>query len=164
MCYLCKEQRTCDIKSFVFTSIEDFHTHWQSEHSSDTFPRFYVVDLLACNVSNCNYRSSFSGLLNHHKKHLGEIFVAIQNGRCALCLYPGPNLNTHACNALEDIKKMYLHHPILFTDDTLDEMRCINIIPRKYQCKLCDHISENGPELRRHYDQHHRYFDRLYAF
>lgn len=164
MCYHCKEQRTREIRSLVFTSIEGFHTHWQSEHSLDPFPRFYVVDLLACNVSNCNYRSSFSGLLNHHKNHPGEIFVAIQNGRCALCLYPGPNLKMHACTTLEGIKKMHLHHPILFTDDTLDEMRCIDIIQRKFQCQYCDDIFEDGPELRRHHNQHHRYFDCIYSF
>lgn len=155
MCFICKETKQRDLRMFVFRSIKDLHTHWQSEHSADGPLKFYVVDLLSCNIDNCRYFSTFQGLWNHHKKrHPDENFVAIQDDRCSLCFFSGEHLSQHSCHQLSKVQTMKLFSPLLFTDKRVALLQSIN---RRFHCKHCGETFSTKDDVLRHHQNEHRY-------
>lgn len=172
MCFYCKEKKKDNIESFVFETIDKLYDHWTSEHSNgcgtteakSQLPfRFYLVDLLYCQMENCNCATTFKGLQRHHKKnHPNTLFVPILNGRCALCLYDGDDLNEHLCDEFENAMQMKLFNPVVLTGNDLAElqtMECHRLAQnssKRFECRFCGGIFDTLHDLTQHYYQQHR--------
>lgn len=159
MCFYCKEDRVQNLKDFVFEKISDLKEHWQTEHLDGKPFRFYVIDLLKCNVDNCGYFSSFQGLYRHHKRqHPKEIFSVIKNERCALCHHKANDSVKHVCGDLEDCLRNKMFSPVRFTDENVTELLNVNQ-GQKIRCRHCNNRFEDRARMMHHHREQHRYVD-----
>lgn len=175
MCYYCNEAREQNIQNFVFKTIDEVYNHWKLNHSNDGTDaatdanamkpkpfRFYSVDLLYCYLDSCHYFSTFQGLQRHHqKKHPNDLFVAIMNDRCALCLCSGDGLREHSCSSLQNGMQLKLYNPVLLTDHDLAELQTIEChelnqnLPKQIECQHCGYIFGTRQEMTQHHHQKH---------
>lgn len=150
ICYTCKEDKR---RNMFYTSIDEVYDHWYLEHSgySNTPFRFYSNELMNCN--KCRYISTFFSLQKHHNtKHPYDIFVPLQNDRCALCL-DGNNITTHSCKELEKVQKLKLFNPVVYTEDTVADLLELN---RKFECKHCQSLFDTSQDIMAHHHKEHR--------
>lgn len=165
LCFYCKEAGKQNMQSFTCSTVDEVHNHWKLYHSHDdrdgndtTKPkqpfRFYLADLLYCSMDSCWYFSKLQGLHAHHMKtHPNDRFVAILNGRCAMCLYSGNNLYEHDCAARQKVMELKLHNPVLLTDQDLAELQAIECKYNRRQrieCHACGGIFTTMQKLNQH--------------
>lgn len=177
MCFYCKEAKEQNFQDFVFPSVNDVYEHWLLKHSNGisnadaaaadatakrTPFRFYLVDLLCCNMDACRYFSSFRGLQRHHKKkhtnsnQANKPFVAVLNGRCALCLQRNA-LHDHVCSGMQ----LDLYNPVVLTDTDLAELQAIKCEKfeqnrsKQIECQHCGCIFGTRQEMTQHHYQKH---------
>lgn len=172
MCFYCKDKKNVNIESFVFETIDKLYDHWRSEHSNVSGAteaksqqpfRFYLVNLLNCQIENCKCTTTFKGLQRHHgSKHPNDLFIPTWNGRCALCLYSGDDLNDHVCVAIENAMQTKLFNPVVLTADDLVELQTIEChrlaqtSPKRFECQYCGGIFDTLHDLTQHHRQQHR--------
>lgn len=171
MCFYCKEGKAQNIADFVFSTVDEVYEHWLIQHDGNhataaaaakqTPFRFYSVDLLHCSMDACRYFSTFLGLQRHHqKKHPNDLFVAVLNGRCALCLRRDA-LHEHACDSLQNGMQLKLYNPVLLSDDDLAELQAIKCEkleqnrPKPIECQHCGCIFDTREQMTQHHHQQH---------
>ncbi|XP_055302575.1 uncharacterized protein LOC129568553 [Sitodiplosis mosellana] len=154
ICFACKNERLRNVSSFTFSTVDMMYDHWYAQHKDSQYPfRFYPVDLIHCNIGECRYFSTFLGLEKHHNKvHPNEHFVAVQNRRCVLCPYVGPNLNAHVCNEMKKVLSLKIFNPTRYTEETLAELLELN---RKFECKYCGTTFNTSQEVMAHHREQH---------
>lgn len=157
MCFHCKEEAgRKSINEYVFPEINALEAHWRRDHSTSLF-LFYTIDLLNCNVDKCGYYSTFQGLWKHHQnQHVGALFVAKHNDRCALCFLLGEETDSHKCPQIEQILRLRMLNPILYSEESIAELQTVNV-PKRFQCLHCKDIFETGPDVQKHHQRKHRY-------
>lgn len=170
MCFHCKKANLSNHQDFVYPTIDGVYDHWKSHHSSGNGDidaveqqpfRFYLVDVLYCNVESCRYYSTLQRLYTHHQKiHPEHLFVAVQNGRCAMCLYTGDDLNEHSCDSLRIGMQLKLYNPVLLTDKDLAELQamdCKHSRQQQIECQYCGSTFITIQEINQHHYQQHGY-------
>lgn len=165
------------MQSYVFSTVDQVYVHWKSNHSNDNGDvyastqkpfRFYLINLLSCNVDTCRYYSPIQRLQNHHKnKHPYDLFVPILNGRCAMCSSTGDGdnngLNEHSCPFLQNGMRLKLINPVLLTDEELNELKTIGCQysqpngHQRIECQQCGSVFVTRQEMREHHFEQHKY-------
>lgn len=150
LCFYCAE-----IKRITFSDINDLHEHWNSDHSDSKRFRFYSIDLLKCQIGNCNYYSTFKSLKKHyHKSHPKQQFVPILHGRCALCLCDDDDMSQHSCSKQHN-SKMISSNPILYTNNEIEALQSIHN-PKMVKCMICDQVFESRKVMLQHHRECHK--------
>lgn len=166
MCFHCKEANVSNMKSTVFSTVDEVYDHWKLNHSDGGGKqqpfRFYLVHLLHCNVDSCRYYSRLHGLYTHHmKNHSQDLFVPILNGRCAMCLDDGDALKGHYCNSLQKGIQLKLYNPVLLTDQDLAEIQAIGCNleynRQRIKCQYCGSIFTTMQNMNQHHFEQHGY-------
>lgn len=154
LCFYCAEIKRRDVHNFTFSEINDLHKHWNQEHSDRKQFRFCSIDLLKCQIGNCNYYSTFESLKKHYgKSHPKQPFVPILNGRCALCLCDDNDMSQHSCPKQLNSQSIS-SNPILYTNNDIDELQSIH--NPKVKCMICDEVFECRKIARQHHHQCHK--------